>query len=162
MFHFSKHHHGMAAPLEVFLSWMVGVDIRNSVTNWYTGITYRGRFHEWFTWQLYNSGSARKNKLVHDTRLRELRALLAECLERKLINQTTGNYIELSSIGLEQYSISYILGKKILGNAWIKAIGVSVITVFTGYLITTYVLKEIKTTVIELRYVPQEISKPAQ
>ena len=73
-----------------------------------------------------------------------------------------GNNIELSSTGLEQYSISYVLCKKILGNAWIKAIGVSIITLLTGYFITTYVLKEVRTTVVELRYVPQEISKPTQ
>ena len=75
LFHFSKHHHGMVAPLQDFLDWMVGLNIGDRVPSWYTGTTHRGKFHEWFTWKLYNFSANKKIKYYRILRQRNLGGL---------------------------------------------------------------------------------------
>mgnify|MGYP001599713740 FL=1 len=121
LFHFSKHHFGMVAPLDQFLEWMVGLDIYNRKTSWYTGSTKVGKLHQWVTWKLYNSTAAKKVKILPDTQVRELRQLINEMKAKKLI-ENDGSNVALSPIGLEQYAVSYIFFGSYYGKKTITRI----------------------------------------
>lgn len=140
-----------------FIAWVSGLDVTNNNlmgTNggWFE-VPQCSALYKWFIFWLYNC----KN---WDSFYTEIRNCIWECTEKDWIKRKSGDaipHINLATIGMEKYAVTSLVGV-VLGNSWIKAIGVSVITLITSYLITTYALKEIRTTVVELRYVPQEVS----
>lgn len=147
LFHFSKYHFGMVAPIDQFLNWMVGLDITNSNPSWYKGSTKCGKFHRWFTWKLYNSEAAKIAKILPDTQIRELRGLISECIDKKLVNRISGNSsIQLTYLGLEQYSISYL----IFGHDYARKIWTGVIVAVVGWFIISQI-KGIEPQVIQVK-----------
>ena len=131
-----------------FTAWISGLDVRKPV-QWDDNTEKCNPLYKWFIFWLYNCKDWNKY-------FNEVRNCILECVDKKWIKREKNDafdQINLDTLGLEKYALSSLVGEKILGNSWVKAIGISVITLITSYLIASYVLKEVKTTVVELRYV---------
>lgn len=151
LFHFSKHFFGMVAPVDHFLEWMVGLDISIRVPPWYRGKTQIGRFHRWLTWKLYNSSAARKHEVLPGPQMTELKNLISECVQQKLINMPSGNNIELSPVGLEQYSVTYL----IFGHDYAKKIWTGIIVGLVVWYATDRIQDTIPQT-LKIEYIPTQ------
>ncbi len=104
LYHLTRHYFGNNMPKEDFTAWMVGLDIRHHVTSWYTGTTQRNKLTGWITSLLLNA-----RKKIPDIQIRDVEKILDECQDRGWINCRDSNHVFVTTVGLEIYSLSYLV-----------------------------------------------------
>ena len=127
-----------------FMYWLIGIDIEDGLDK-----ELRGQQHDresrffirLFFWDFKKISSSLGEGLSL-----EVERTISDCIDksvgylsREVINEK--RYLDLTARGREDYAVSHIIGKKILGNAFVKTILISIILIFVGWYINSHILK---------------------
>jgi len=142
LYHFSLSPYVNGVNSSDFVDWISGLDIRSRVPSWQENKLKTNFIATLITKLLFPA------ETIPEFRITGISRSLKENIDRGEIDELSGGmYICLNHIGVTTYSVSYLLFESVLGNAWIKAIGIGIIMILVTQWIKSSIVDGVCATV---------------